>query len=109
LDKASKEQDEAKQGTIKEEVKQLSRQIERCRKRSYPTQIHLSGYDRVEASASYHAQQGKGFLHDGEARSVFSNILGKHEQDGETGEGVLLKGFQAILYVRTESEETRCG
>jgi len=92
-DKASKEADDAKRATINEQINCLLQEIERCGERLIQPKYICQDTTEPALARLLMYNKGKMFLHDGEARAVFSNILGKHEKDGETGEGVLLKAF----------------
>ena len=94
-DAASKQAGESKKTNIVQELNQLSQQIERCDELLIPPKYICQDTTEPELARLMMQNKGKMFLHDGEARAVLSNVLGKHEKDGETGESVLLKGFSS--------------
>ena len=105
-DAASKQADDSKRTNMVQELNQLSQQIERCDELLIPPKYICQDTTEPELARLMMQNRGKMFVHDGEARAVLSNVLGKHEKDGETGESVLLKGFSSDA-LRTGSNRTR--
>jgi replicative DNA helicase len=91
--KAAKEADETKSASYTQELNRLARKAEQCSKLLIPPRYICQDSTEQKLEVLMMQNGGTMFVYDADARNILSNILGRYDKDGETSEGVLLKGF----------------